>query len=63
MLFTIFSGIGVIKYALKDNILFTCSNRNCVKQSYFTNYDISEKDGMKMYVQLMVKDTYIKLIY
>ncbi|WP_433779821.1 DNA cytosine methyltransferase [Flavobacterium anhuiense] len=45
---TMFSGIGSIEHALerldlKSEIVFACDNDKHVKQSYFANYEISEK--------------------
>jgi DNA (cytosine-5)-methyltransferase 1 len=45
---TMFSGIGSIEHALQrldiqSEIVFACDNDKYVKQSYFANYEISEK--------------------
>jgi DNA (cytosine-5)-methyltransferase 1 len=46
---TMFSGIGAIEYAfkrlnLKSEIQFACDNDSFVKESYFANYEIEEKN-------------------
>lgn len=46
---TLFSGIGAVEHAfervkLKTEIAFACDNDKFVKESYFANYEIDEKD-------------------
>lgn len=46
---TAFSGIGAVEHSmirakLPHKIIFACDNDKYVRQSYFANYDIDEKD-------------------